>query len=102
MGGRAPQPFPPIENFYFPVFCSYTVLLFNKENGMKVEKGIPAPAPREVVEYPYDDMEVGDSFFVEGGTLNKLCYQNRKAGIRLDAKFTVRKVEGGVRVWRLA
>lgn len=69
---------------------------------MKVEKGIPAPAPREVVEYPYADMEVGDSFHVEGGTLNKMCYQNRKAGNKLGWKFTVRKVEGGVRVWRVA
>lgn len=69
---------------------------------MKVEKGIPAPVLREVVKYPYEDMEVGDSFYVEGGTLNKLCYQNRKAGIALGWKFTVRKVEGGVRVWRVA
>lgn len=69
---------------------------------MKVDKGIPAPQPREVVEYPYEQMDVGDSFFVEGGTLNRMCYRNRRAGEKLGWRFTVRKVEGGVRVWRVS
>lgn len=68
---------------------------------MKVDKGIPAPKLRESVTYPYAEMEVGDSFYVEGGTLNRMCYQNRRAAVRLGWVFTVRKVEGGVRVWRV-
>jgi hypothetical protein len=84
----------------FDVFCYITGVYLYGGN-MKVEKGIPAPLMREVIDYPYENMEVGDSFFVEGGTLNRMCYQNRRWGKKLGGRFTVKKVEGGVRVWRV-
>lgn len=68
-----------------------------------IEKGIPvAPltgAGRKN-KYPFDAMEVGDSFFVKDGkgkSLSRLSYMHGK---RLSYKFACRTVEGGVRVWR--
>lgn len=83
-----------------------------------IEKGIPIPqnAGRKS-KYPFSDMKVGDSFFVEGKTAAGLYASCRKASEKLDAKFiartvsedvweeddegdTVEKTLEGVRVWR--
>lgn len=77
---------------------------------VKIEKGIPLPNNRIVRKprYPFDEMEVGDSFFVAAdglevyrlhGRLNqqKSLSEAHKKG----AVFTIRSVPGGVRVWRL-
>lgn len=64
----------------------------------KIEKGIRVPDP---VRYPWDELKVGDSFFVPGATAAKmggsLSYQRRK---HPDRKFTSCTVDGGVRIWR--
>jgi hypothetical protein len=47
------------------------------------------------------ELEVGDSFFVEGETskyLAKLFYQKKKRNYEL----TARTMDGGVRIWRAA
>lgn len=57
--------------------------------------------------YPFMEMEVGDSYFVEGATStdglrpykSALQYARRAGDGR---KFSARKVEGGVRIWRVA
>ena len=72
---------------------------------IKVETGIAMPEEKRVTKlvYPYEGMNVGDSFFVEGEGKNLLamvCNRNGSAGKKLGKKFTARKVEGGVRVWR--
>jgi len=68
-----------------------------------VDKGVPIPnfrtAPRKS-KYPWRDLEVGDSFLVPDTTSERFGPQAREAGLRLGRKFTVRKVEEGVRVWR--
>jgi hypothetical protein len=75
----------------------------------EIEKGIPIP-PRSSDarrKYPFVDMEVGDSAFFPMGVDD---FQKRKQvaasahGCARDKgrKFTVRNVEGGVRVWRYA
>lgn len=69
---------------------------------MKIEKGVPVPVIAEPVRYPFESMQVGDSFFVEGGVLTRLCNAHGRAGRRMGRKFTARKVEGGVRVWRVS
>lgn len=70
----------------------------------EIEKGIPAPSPQgERCKYPFRKMEVGDSFFVpcEHGNAIELAVR-ASARPRDEKKFTVSRVEGGVRVWRVA
>lgn len=72
----------------------------------KIEKFIPIPTkmPANKI-YPLEKMNVGDSFI--GLTdFNKLKYKRlhsavAKYGSRNDKRFTVRRTEDGVRVWRV-
>jgi hypothetical protein len=66
---------------------------------MQIEKDIPIP---RVYSYPYDDLEVGDSFLVEGKSIHNVCNMNTRASKRLGYTLVARKVEGGIRVWRTA
>lgn len=78
---------------------------------VKIEKGIPLPVSRVVRKplYPFDDMAVGDSFFVgEENTVERFRLHGKLAqhkalsqAHRNGAVFTIRSVPGGVRVWRL-
>ena len=66
---------------------------------IKIDTNIPVPT---VGKYPWDQLEVGHSFFVQTANFNTLrsgCYS---AGKRLSRRFKAGRVEGGVRVWRLA
>jgi len=71
----------------------------------EVEKDIEIPAKRHgPSKYPWAEMEVGDSFFVEGpAPKTQRCLavcaggQRRRHGTR----FTTRQCENGVRVWRI-
>lgn len=63
-----------------------------------LDKDVPLPEARK--RYPYKEMEVGDSFFVEGGGIQNICNQNYRTGKKLGRSFIARKEEGGVRVWR--
>lgn len=72
-------------------------------NEFHIEKGIPVPkmtgAGRKT-KYPFESMEVGDSFFIKDTkvkTISRTCCQHGK---RLSRKFASRTVDGGVRVWR--
>lgn len=65
-----------------------------------LDKDVPLPEARK--RYPYKEMEVGDSFFVEGGGIQNICNQNYRTGKKLGRSFIARKEEGGVRVWRTA
>lgn len=51
--------------------------------------------------YPWSELDVGQSFFVEGGALRSMGSTASHAGRRSAKKFLVRAAEGGVRVWRL-
>ena len=75
---------------------------------MEIEKNIPIPATdgRGGRKYPWAEMDIGDSFFVDE------CSKQKKAIIgtaaiswvkyhKNDKKFTVRDYEGGIRVWRI-
>ena len=81
---------------------------------IEIEQGIPMPPPRKSgggggnQKYPWGEMQVGDSFFVPkppGMTLAQLQIRvngsSSPAGKRLGMSYTVRQVEGGVRVWRV-
>jgi hypothetical protein len=73
---------------------------------IKIEKGIPMPTKKE---YPWDEMEIGDSFFVKANDndIVKTHSSIQSLGIRWfrvhkpDGKVATRKVEGGVRIWRI-
>lgn len=81
--------------------------------GFKVEQGIelpPKPEPgRRAYKYPWDEMKVGDSFFVpaEEGRARKMGQQIIGGGHTRARRqnqrrvFTFRQVEGGVRIWRV-
>ena len=73
-------------------------------NEFHIEKGIPVPkmtgAGRKN-KYPFDAMEVGDSFFIKDGKVKTLSRSCGTYGKRLERKFTSRTVDGGARVWRV-
>ena len=69
-----------------------------------VEKNVPMPEPtssRTKLEYPSEHMEIGDSFFVDNSTIQKVCNANNRAKKKYGAKFMARREEGGIRVWRM-
>ena len=69
---------------------------------IKIEKGIPMPAPYVRKRFPFDDMEVGDSFFVPDATPRSIAGSVSQARKRLPGRmFNCRRVDGGTRVWRL-
>ena len=75
----------------------------------KIEKGIPIPrtrwGPGCYNKYPFDLLEVGDSFLVE--TTDKYEKRKKQASIiatsksRRPQQFATRTVPEGVRVWRI-
>lgn len=72
----------------------------------KIDKGIPMPDPtrnRPTKRYPIRDMKVGDSFIIPTKELPKHVGQSvRNSAGYYGRKVSVRKVKGGVRVWRTA
>ena len=66
-----------------------------------IDKNIPLPRRNHnrigKSKYPFDKMEVGDSFFCEGKAAAMSVHLANKRG-----GFTSRSVEGGTRVWRVA
>jgi hypothetical protein len=72
---------------------------------IKIESNIPIPKiskkGRQKV-YPFDEMNVGDSFFIEGRTTSQLSSVANNWSKRYDpkAKFVVKQENKGVRIWR--
>jgi hypothetical protein len=72
---------------------------------IEIEKGIPFLARKRAAEpkYPFEGMEVGASFFV--AAKERKAVANKLASATYGhkpKKFSVRQVDGGVRVWRVA
>ncbi|QCO05469.1 hypothetical protein [Azospirillum argentinense] len=69
-----------------------------------IEHSIPAPAPvrGSVRKYPFDDMKIGDSFFVAGFTSCQFGGRVTMAKLRKGFRFRMRTEAGGVRIWRIA
>ena len=73
---------------------------------LDIEKGIPLPDKN--TQYPFNAMEVGDSFLVKCAVnemprvKNSLFSAIRKFSIKhkSKSKFASRRVDGGIRVWR--
>lgn len=73
---------------------------------MKIEKDIPMPdtAVKGSYKYPLNEMEVGDSIFEPGprnSNESKVRLSAKKYGDKTGKRFSARKVEGGVRIWRV-
>lgn len=71
----------------------------------KIEKNVAVPHTRNDDKYPFDQMQVGDSFFVPcsgANTREARHVRNHVAGRNHEGKaaFITRTVDGGVRVWR--
>lgn len=69
----------------------------------EIEKGIPVPRNVRKGNYPYSEMEVGDSFFVSNEVASAEAVRNSASlyGRKFGKRFTVSLCSGGVRVWRL-
>jgi hypothetical protein len=65
-----------------------------------LESGVSMPKQRTVYAYPYEDMEVGDSFVVPLDARAKVLNANYRAGKRLGRYFAARTEGDHVRVWR--
>ena len=59
------------------------------------------PSPRVVYAYPYEEMDVGDSFVVPVSARAKVLNANYRAGKRLGWRFEARTEGDQVRVWRV-
>jgi hypothetical protein len=70
---------------------------------IKIDKNIPIAFKRRTTlpKYPWGEMEVGDSFLVEGVSSSLISSATHYYGSTHNKKFKTRKVEGGVRVWRI-
>lgn len=72
-------------------------------NGFKIERGVLMPSRRSTEsKYPFLELEIGDSFFVpeDANKDNNIRASAHSVGFRNSKKFSVRKVDGGFRVWR--
>ena len=74
-----------------------------------VDKSVPMPdkkvGKKVGMDYPYERMDVGDSFLVNTGSkylLSQMCTKNKREGEKLGMEFVARQMEDGVRVWRVA
>jgi hypothetical protein len=68
---------------------------------IELERGIEMPKGRVVYAYPYEEMDVGDSFTVPVSARQKVLNANYRASKRLGCGYMA-KTEGEViRVWRV-
>lgn len=69
---------------------------------INIDKNVPIPEKvgREC-KYPWRQMEIGDSFFIEGKRTNNMCSLIAAAGKRIGRKFISRTIGNGVRIWRI-
>ena len=65
---------------------------------IKIDKGIPMPS---LTRYPFDEMEVGDSFLVPSD--NRTSVSTLVSRNHNGKKFSLRKMtDGTYRCWRIA
>jgi hypothetical protein len=68
----------------------------------KISKDIPAPSRRRFHLYPFQTLEVGESFFVPNGYIQLAGSANtRYAPKRFTARTRTEEGVKGIRVWRI-
>ena len=65
-----------------------------------IEKNIPISNDGRLCKYPFDQMEVGDSFFVPKDEAEKARSSAWKYAKRKGMRFETRKEKDGARIWR--
>ena len=68
----------------------------------EISKDVPIPTPVKKYHLPYEQLQVGESFWVQDIKMSVLCNLNTRYSKRLSRKFVCRSDKGGVRVWRIA
>jgi hypothetical protein len=68
---------------------------------IEVVNDVPFPVGRSRIGWPHEGMQVGESFFVDNQTLVAVCNANQRYAKKLGMRFTAKKVDGGIRVWRI-
>jgi hypothetical protein len=74
---------------------------------MDIEKNVPFERKKKETKYPFDKMEVGDSFFVECDEFNSSSRRASTMALALyhtkseKKKFKSALCDGGFRVWRV-
>lgn len=75
---------------------------------IKIEKGVPVPQnTTRKAKYPFRDMEVGDSFFINEKNDVKRMQQKMSAVASMfckkhtEYKFKTQAFDSGVRIWRI-
>ena len=70
----------------------------------EIEKNVKMPelSRGHQGKYPWDEMEVGDSFFIPRDAISGNASQLARHRKARGEAHTVRKVEGGWRIWRTA
>jgi hypothetical protein len=66
---------------------------------VEIETGVALP--RKLPVLPYTQLQVGESFLVVDRVMRTVLNLNYKMGKKLGRKFTCRKEEKGIRVWRI-
>lgn len=76
------------------------------KSSVMIDKNIPIPKDagrKGRRKYPFYEMEVGDSVFFEGQTRTGNARNAAYAWARNNNKeVSVRSVQGGIRIWRIA
>ena len=65
---------------------------------IKIEKGILIP--KKPNKYPFDKMEIGDSFFVDEKRINLYQHARKYKNENKKFAFTIKEEGTGVRIWR--
>jgi hypothetical protein len=71
----------------------------------EVQKNIPIPSAAKTdkrKKYPFDEMDVGDSFFVANMTARALSNSSQWHANKTGKKFTCATEADGARCWRVA
>lgn len=71
------------------------------EQVYEITKAVPIPAPLKRHNFPYEQLQVGESFWVTGMSMASVANANLRNSKRLGRKFICRKEGDGVRVWRV-
>ena len=69
---------------------------------IEIVKGVEMPSPKVIFDYPYEEMDIGDSFAVPVEYRDKVYNANYRAGKRLGYKFTCKSNGNTLHVWRVA
>lgn len=67
---------------------------------INLEKSVPMPVLRKVYKYPYETMDVGDSFTVPVADRARVLNANYRASKTLGIKLQAKTQGDLVRVWR--